>query len=96
MSRLLELEGIVKDQIKEEYKNHMDESEMIHSIVDSSIPAYHSDVINIASDNIDFYLTEPEIWAYDGKHTPLNGIVGNLFAHLETIAYKYLEELKNS
>ncbi len=50
-----------------------------HEIADSSVPIYHSDLLEVALDEVELAIVEPEILAFDGAATAVNAIAGNIY-----------------
>ena len=52
----------------------------LHEIADNAVPVYHADLLDIAANNNDVALREPELGpAYDGTPTPVNIIAANIY-----------------
>jgi hypothetical protein len=52
-------------------------------MADAWVPIYTSDLMDLAADNIDFAVLEPEIGpAFDGTPTPVNIVAANIYEAL--------------
>ncbi len=97
------LHQIVRDA-QEEFKEWYTENgptdephDAIFEITDSSVPIYTSDILRLASENLDLATGEPELGpAFDGSPTPVNIIASNIFSHIEHAVWKHYEEIKDS
>jgi hypothetical protein len=93
------LEEIVQDAITElkdwlEDNPGDDPADTITEIADSSVPVYNSDLLKLAADNLWLGTDAPEIYAFDGSHTPVNAIAGNVYEHVEAKLHEAYEELE--
>ena len=68
--------------------------DLITEMVDSSVPVYHHDLLDVAASDNSLALDEPEVLAFDGKPTPINAIAGNIYQKLYEIAIEEWEEIK--
>ncbi|MHA2094587.1 MAG: hypothetical protein ACW98F_08160 [Candidatus Hodarchaeales archaeon] len=72
-----------------------DEYDIIAEIADSSTPIYTSDILQLAADNIDLAVVEPEIGpAFDGSPTPVNIIAANIYEEIQKELFSKLENIK--
>ena len=92
---LHQLEENLSSELEDD-KNEILSSEYSHDriteIVDGCIPIYHSELLEMASNNTEMATNEPEIMAFDGHNTPINAIAGNIYQHLQEKAYKWLDD----
>ena len=97
MGRLYDLEQEVISEVEERFQDEgfgKYESDVIHEIVDGSIPYYTADLLECALDNLWMATEEPEVYGFDGAHTAVNAVVGNLYKHLCEIAIEALDACK--
>lgn len=80
-----ELEEEKKDILKDKYPK-----DRIREMVDSFIPIYHSDLLEVAQSDLWLAVEEPEIMAFDGKNTAVNAIAGNIYDELIEVAMDWL------
>ena len=80
------MRGLIRDAVEEfrEWaKDNPDETEphdAIHEIADSTVPCYNSDLLDLAADDNNIALSEPECGpAFDGTPTPINIIAANVY-----------------
>jgi hypothetical protein len=65
----------------------------IAEIADGSVPVYHSELLELASDNWDLLLTEPDCGpAYDGTPTPINIVAANVYEAVSSALYQWWYE----
>jgi hypothetical protein len=93
MSRnLYTLVSDAKEELRDWANENPDETEAhdrIFEIADSSVPVYHSDLIDLASEHHDFVTDEPELGPasgsnFDGTNSPINIIAANVFEYIES------------
>lgn len=97
MGRLYDLEQEVISKVEERFEGEgfgRYEHDVIHKIVDDSIPVYTADLLECALENLWLAHEEPEAYGFGGEHSAVNAIVGNLYQHLYEIAIEALEECK--
>lgn len=88
------LYNAIKEAVQYAVKNDDEPRDIdLFEIVDSVIPVYNYDLLTIAASNLDLATEDPEIYGFDGEHTAVNAIAGNLFAHLEELASEYLGDI---
>ena len=69
--------------------------DIIFEIADSSVPTYTSDLIQLAADNIDLAISEPELGpAFGGQPTPVNIIAANVFEAIEEGLWEAWREIE--
>ena len=87
MTTLYELGQDVRAELRERI-DEIDRDEphdVIFEIADSNVPIYNYDLLDVASNNINIAVNEPELGpAFDGSPTPINVIAANIFEYLET------------
>lgn len=96
------LDDIIKDAIEEleDWHRHNpgidpDYDGTLHEIADSSVPVYNSHLLDIAAENNDVALREPEIGpAFDGSPTPINIIAANIYELIEYALAERWEEIQ--
>lgn len=76
----------------EEIKRHKCPDDLLTEIVDGCVPIYHADLLECALHDLWLGVVEPEIYAFDGKHTAVNAIAGNIYEHLQDLAFQWLAE----
>ena len=97
MGKLYDLEQEVISEVQDRFANEgfgKYENDVIHEIVDGSIPVYTADLLECAMDNLWLATEEPEVYGFGGEHSAVNAIVGNLYEHLCEIAIEELELCK--
>jgi len=93
-----ELQQSVRDEIRDEADELMDEAyleDRLTEIVDGWVPIYYSQLLDLAADNNELALNEPEILAFDGTATPINAIAGNVYEGLMAVAYAEWETIQD-
>ena len=72
-----------------------DDHDTIFEIADSSVPIYTSDLMELAAENIDLAVDEPELGpAFDGSPTPVNIVAANVFEEIYQHLWENLEKIK--
>jgi len=92
-----ELEQRLHEDIKEAYDNGElagDTDDMLCKIVDGLVPVYTGDLLRLALDRLELATAEPEVYAFNGKHTAVNAIAANTYYDLLIAGQEYLEELE--
>lgn len=73
-----------------------DDHETIAEVADSSVPIYTADLMQLAANNIDLAVTEPELGpAFDGSPTPANIIAANVYEAITAHLWDNLDRIKN-
>ncbi len=92
-------ERMVRSEVREEANELLESTypeDRLHEIVDGCIPVYTSDLMEMAADNIDLAVNEPEVGpAFDGSPTPVNIVAGNVYDALMVVAYDEWEAIKD-
>jgi len=94
MSELYNLEQGVRQEIRQWAEDNPDNNDIdydgsLHEIVDGSIPVYDSDILELATENLELATDEPELGpAFDGSPTPINIIAANIYEYLSNIAWE--------
>ena len=94
------LKEAIKESIKEAIEDDLydDIEDGLHEIVDSHMPIYTYEIIEYALDDISLAVTEPETYAFDGKHNAVNAILGNIYDeqyHSAILSYaQIIEDIK--
>ena len=99
MGKLYDLEQEVISEVQDRFANEgfgKYENDVIHEIVDGSIPVYTADLLECAMDNLWLATEEPEAYGFGGEHSAVNAIVGNLYEHLCEMAIEELERCKET
>lgn len=68
----------------------------ISEIADSNVPIHYWNILETAREDLWLATEEPELFAFDGKHTAINAIAGNIYQHLEQELWSRWEELKEA
>ena len=88
-----------KDRIADNpdyYRGGGEPHDDISEIADSSVPVYHSDLLELAIGDNELATSEPEIGpAFDGAPTPVNIIAGNVYEAIEAGLWEYWNENKD-
>ncbi len=88
---LWDREQMVRSIVRDEAKSLLEEpypEDRLSEIVDSSVPIYTSDLMDIAANDINMATLEPELGpAFDGTPTPANIIAANIYEALQVVAY---------
>lgn len=93
--RLYDLEQSLIEDLNnnlEEIKQSEYPSEYLSETVDSLIPVHTSDLLELAQDNPCLAVDKPDLYGFDGTHSPINGIVGNVCEYLCEKAHEWAEE----
>lgn len=99
MGKLYDVEQAVISEVQDRFANEgfgEYENDVIHEIVDGSIPVYTADLLECALGNLWLATEEPEVYGFGGEHSAVNAIVGNLYEHLYEIAVEELERCKET
>lgn len=75
-----------------EIRDSKDPQQLIYERVDSTIPVYHYDILEVALSETTLATYVPEIFAFNGEHTAVNAIAGNIYSELLETGNKWLEE----
>jgi len=94
MTTLNELIEMGKEELKEGLPDCYDEGDFIFEIADGLVPVYTSDLLELAMENLEIATCEPEIFAFDGTRSPINGIAGNVYQFITEELYGALEDIK--
>jgi len=98
MTTLSELNSLVRSEIQDWVSNNPDDDDINHDgslseIVDSTVPVYNAELLQLAADNNRLATAEPELGpAFDGTATPVNIIAANIYEHLSGIAWETFAE----
>jgi len=69
--------------------------DVIHEFADSGTPCMNATLLQLAADNYDLALAEPEVGpAFDGKPTPVNIIAANVYEAIEAGLWEEWERIK--
>ena len=96
MQTIGEFREEIKDKISEgeiEDITKFDASDMIHEIADNNVPIMNWDILNYAVRKFDLAVKEPEIYAFNGEHTAINAIAGNMYEALAEALYNELDNI---
>lgn len=85
-----DLEDTLSDN-RDDILNSEYPEDLLHEYIDSTIPVGNSEILEVGGNSYWLYTEEPEVYGFDGKHTALNAIVGNIYKHLSEKAYEWLE-----
>jgi len=105
MKDRMTMHQIIKDSI-EEFKERLEDypngfyqgepHDVIHEIADSNVPAYTSDLMELAAGDVSLATNEPELGpAFDGKPTPVNIVAANVYEAIEQALWEYWNEHEN-
>ena len=86
---IYDLEKSLKTQLdeqREEIKNDKYPTEYVDEIVESTIPIYHQDLLEVSSSNVWFALEQA-----DWGDTPIEQIRCNICQHLSEVAWDWAE-----
>jgi hypothetical protein len=87
-----DLEERIKDENETGYVG-----DVISEIADGSVPIYNADLLELAAQNNDLALSEPEIGpAFDGTATPINIIAANVYETIQQAPYEHSGNLECS
>ena len=78
-------EDILKNKYPEDY---------INEIVDSNVPVYNSDLLEMAINDLTLAVDSPDILAFDGRPSAVNAIAGNIYELLYEEAMRWLKQQK--
>ena len=70
-----------------------DAGDIIHEIADNNVPIKTWDILSYATHCFDFAIREPDIYAFDGQHTAINAIAGNMYEALAEALYNELDNI---
>lgn len=69
----------------------------LHEIVDSTVPFYTGDLLDLAAADNELATAAPELGpAFDGSPTPTNIIAANVYERLSNAAHQELHELQSA
>ena len=86
---LQELEDNKEEILRADYPE-----DYIAELVDSSIPTITFDLLDIAENDLQLAVDEPEVLAFDGKSTAIAAIAGNIYQELMETAEEWLSKNK--
>jgi len=97
----MNLHTITKDA-KEELRERLDDDpemtypeDVVSEIADGAVPIYTADLMDLAANNIDLAVMEPECGpAFDGSPTPTNIVAANVYELVSNALYQELETWK--
>jgi hypothetical protein len=103
MTTLSELNSLVRSEIQDWVSNNPEDDDIDHDgslseIVDSTVPVYNAELLQLAADNNRLATAEPELGpafsgcSTDGTATPVNIIAANIYEHLSEIAWETFAE----
>lgn len=94
---LYQLERDVREAVRDEIDLDAPYPEdHVAEIVDSHVPIYNSDLLDVAAGASDMALLEPELGpAFDGSPTPINIIAANIYEALSNAAHDELREMQD-
>ena len=82
-----------RDDILEDY--YLEDT--LSEYADNAVPVRHSDLLDLAADDNDVALSEPDCGpAYDGTPTPINIIAANVYEALLAEGYEWLQEQRDA
>lgn len=88
---LRDLEQSVKAEIRKRAKELLEDrypEDTVAEIVDSWVPIYTFDLLQVAAENLTMAVLEPELGpAFDGTPTPVNIIAANIYEALNAVAF---------
>ncbi len=88
---------MVRSEVREradELAEDVHPEDTLHEIVDSSVPIYTSDLMDIAADNINMATLEPELGPGSAL-TPANIVAANVFEALQGVAYEEWQAIQD-
>lgn len=96
MSELDELVDSACEELQEwidENSGNDEPHDRIFEIADSSVPVYNYDLLQLACNNVELAINEPENGpAFDGTPTPINIIAANVFEYIEDKLWEYFRD----
>jgi len=95
---MYELKKNLCEEIRESASELLREAypeDQITEMVDSSVPIYTSDLMQLAADYPVLATAEPEIIAFDGTSTPVNIVAGNVYEALMVEAMDEWQRIKD-
>ena len=96
MSKLQDIIDDAIDALDNEYdhSDNLDHNGALHEIADGSVPVYYSELIDVACDDRDLLLTEPELGpAFGGEPTPVNIIAANIYEAVSNAVHARWNEI---
>ena len=97
MTTLFELVESAIEKLEEWANDNIgsDPDEIAFSIADNHVPVYTSSLLELALDDLDLAITEPEIGpAFDGSSTPANIIAANVFDYIRNALYEAWDDIE--
>ena len=97
MDELYKMKKDALEELKESLRDYpdQDDNDRIFEIADSSVPIYTGDILQLAADNINLAIVEPEIGpAFDGTPTPVNIIAANIYEEILQELWSELDNIK--
>ena len=95
------LNELVEDSIAyllerlEEKEKYEYVGDIIHEVADSYVPVYTSQLLDLASKNLELATNVPDLWpAFDGSPTVVNIISANVYEHLAEKMRESIERCK--
>ena len=93
MITLYDLEEEVRQEVRAWAEDHPNNDDIdydgsLYGIVDSAVPIYTGDLMELAANNIALASDKPELGpAFDGAPTPVNIVAANVYEHLSGVAW---------
>jgi hypothetical protein len=94
---LREIHDSAKTDLRDRWENYRDEfgnrgeyvADVIAEIADGSVPVYYSELLELAAQDNNLALNEPELGpAFDGAPTPVNIIAANVYESVTEALYE--------
>lgn len=80
----------------EEIFNSSSPERRLDELVDSYCPIYYADILECAISDFQLAVSVPEAYAFNGEHTAINAISGNIYEALYQEVYDQYEQLKEA
>lgn len=90
--------NMVEEATEEAGKDQPDQElyDLAHEVADSCVPVYDSEIMRLASENIDLATSEPELGpAFDGSLTPVNIVAANIYDAFYSWAIEVIQRVRD-
>jgi len=95
MAQMESIISAAKEELRELYDTADYPEDLVFEIADSHVPVYHHQLCQLAAEDFDLMLTEPELGpAFDGTPTPINIIAANVYERISAALHEELYDLQ--
>ena len=98
---MVSMRGLFGDAVtylEEEYARLDDDGDaddLAEEIADNMVPVYDGELLELALSDMPLATTVPDTYWFDGSHTAVNAIAGNVFERLREVLFDALADLRD-